>query len=150
MIEPAPQGRVIVQAILLAQRVLAVPGDAQDLHQLAAFIEQQAITLRNPDGQAPRLHQRQADFQQADAEQLALYLARGLAFVGDPQLPLPEQSRMSQGQGPEWRQEQQAAPVYVLPQSRQAAGKKTIGLLRGVLADQLQLAQGDGDFVPGQ
>ncbi len=150
MIEPAPQGWVVVQAILLAQRVLAVPGDAQNLHQLAAFIEQQAITLRHPDRQAPGLCQRQADFHQADAEQFALNLARGLAFVDDPQFPLSQQPRVSQGQWPERREKQQAAPVNVLPQSRQAAGKKAIGLLRGVLADQLQLAQGDGDFVPWQ
>ncbi|MNL19730.1 hypothetical protein D3C87_1409470 [compost metagenome] len=30
----------------------------------------------------------------------------------------------------------------VLPQSRQATGEETVGLLRGVLADHLQLAQG--------
>src|SRR3989344_9181341 len=37
----------------------------------------------------------------------------------------------------------------VLPQARQAAGKKTVGLLAGVLADQLQLAQGFGNLALG-
>ncbi|MNP34377.1 hypothetical protein D3C76_1276600 [compost metagenome] len=37
----------------------------------------------------------------------------------------------------------------VLPQPRQAAGKKTVGLLRGVLADHLQLTQGFGDLGLG-
>ncbi|MCY1173442.1 hypothetical protein D9M73_136020 [compost metagenome] len=37
----------------------------------------------------------------------------------------------------------------VLPQARQAAGKKTVGLLRGVLADHLQLTQGFGNLGLG-
>ncbi len=36
--------------------------------------------------------------------------------------------------------------MNVLPQPRQATGEKTIGLLRRVLTDQLQLAQGLGDL----
>lgn len=89
--------------------MFAVPGDAQDFHQFAAFVEQQAITLRHPDRQTPGLHQRQADLQQADAEQFALDLACGLAFMDDLQFPFPEQPWVSQGQRPERRQEQQAA-----------------------------------------
>ncbi|MNZ73073.1 hypothetical protein D3C78_914740 [compost metagenome] len=36
-----------------------------------------------------------------------------------------------------------------LPEARQACGEQAIGLLRGVLADQLQLAQGLGNFLLG-
>ncbi|MCY1371056.1 hypothetical protein D9M69_581840 [compost metagenome] len=56
---------------------------------------------------------------------------------------------MGQCQRPQGRKKQQAAPVDVLPQARQAAGKKTVGLLRGVLADHLQLTQGFGNLELG-
>ncbi|MNV82908.1 hypothetical protein D3C71_1766770 [compost metagenome] len=39
--------------------------------------------------------------------------------------------------------------MNVLPQPCQATGKKTVGLLGGVLADQLQLPQGWRDLVAG-
>ena len=129
LIEPAAQGRVVIEAVLLAQRMLAVAGNAQDFHQFPLLGEQQSIALLHPDRQAPDVHQGLADVQQAYAKQLLFDFARRLAFMNDPQLPVFEQLRMSQGQRPQRRQKQQAAPVDVLPQARQATGKKTVGLL---------------------
>ncbi|MNV55835.1 hypothetical protein D3C71_1480850 [compost metagenome] len=149
MIEPAAQGRIVIEAVLLAQRVLAVTGDAQDFHQLPLLGEQQAIALLHPDRQAPDLHQRLADVQQAYAKQLHFDFTCRLTFMDDPQFPVFEQFWMGQRQRPQGRKKQQAAPVDVLPQARQATGKKTVGLLRGVLADHLQLTQGFGNLELG-
>ncbi len=96
LIEPAAQGRVIVQAILLAQRMFAVAGDTQHLHQFTLFVEQQFIALLNPDRQTPGLDQRIGDFQQAHAKQLLLDEVRRFAFVDDPQLPFLKQLRKGQ------------------------------------------------------
>ncbi|MNP16107.1 hypothetical protein D3C76_1084870 [compost metagenome] len=129
--------------------MFAVAGNAQHFHQFPLLGEQQSIALLHPDRQVPEIHQGLADFQQARAKQLLFDCARRLAFMNDPQLPVFEQLRMRHGQRPQRRQEQQAAPVDVLPQARQAAGKKTVGLLAGVLADHLQLAQGFRDLGLG-
>ncbi|MNG32524.1 hypothetical protein D3C84_1185620 [compost metagenome] len=66
--------------------------------------------------------------------------------MDDPPLPLFKQLRMGQRHRPQRREKQQAAPMDVLPQPRQATGEKTVGLLGRVLADQLQLAQDFGDL----
>ncbi|MNN36392.1 hypothetical protein D3C81_1502870 [compost metagenome] len=129
--------------------MLAVTGDAQDFHQFALFSEQQSIALLHPDRQAPDLHQCLADVQQAHTKQLLFDFTCRLTFMDDPQFPVFEQFWMGQRQRPQGRKKQQATPVDVLPQARQATGKKTIGLLRGVLADHLQLTQGFGDFELG-
>ncbi|MNL19729.1 hypothetical protein D3C87_1409460 [compost metagenome] len=101
LVEPAAQGRIVIEAILLAQRMLAVAGNAQDFDQFPLLGEQQFIALLHPDRQAPDIHQGQADLKQARAKQLLFDFARRLTFMDDPQFPLFEQLRMRQRQWPQ-------------------------------------------------
>ena len=48
LIEPAAQGRIVIEAVLLAQRMFAVAGDAQDFDQFPLLGEQQLDSLAAP------------------------------------------------------------------------------------------------------
>ncbi|EJT84778.1 hypothetical protein PPS11_17720 [Pseudomonas putida S11] len=147
-VEPAAQARLGVQAVLLAEQV-RVAGDTEHLGQLFALFQQQAVTLGHPLWQAPVLRHGLAQLHDAHAKQFFLDMGGVFALVDNPQLPGIEQLGVGQRQRPEWRQEQQAAPVDFLPQPCQAACEQAAGLLRGVLADQLKLAQYRRDLFDG-
>ncbi|MNI88157.1 hypothetical protein D3C73_1454250 [compost metagenome] len=100
LVEPTTQCRVVIETVLLAQRMVDVTGDAQDLHQLTLLHEQQLVTLLNPVRQVPGFHQCASDTQQANAEQLFLDFTCRLALVDNPQFPLFEQLRVGQRQRP--------------------------------------------------
>ena len=99
LVEPAAQGRFLVQALLLDQRVL-LAGDAQHLRQLFAFVHQQAVPLGHPLGQPPVLGHGLAQLHDAHAEQFLLDLAGVLPLVDNAQLPGVEQLGVGQGQWP--------------------------------------------------
>jgi hypothetical protein len=96
------------------------------------------------------LRQRAAYFKQAHAEQCEFNFACAFTFMNHPQFPLFELFGVSECHGPQRRQKQQAAPIDFLPQARQAIAKQAAGLLRSVLANQLNLAKSLRDFFPRQ
>ncbi|MNJ72892.1 hypothetical protein D3C77_696100 [compost metagenome] len=51
--QPAAQGRVGVELLLLVQRVFLVTGNVQGLDQQAAVVAEQAVALDDPVGQLP-------------------------------------------------------------------------------------------------
>ena len=140
--QPARQLGVGVQALLLGQRLAFGVGQVQGADQQFVVLAEQAQALADPFRQAPALGQGRAQRQQAHAQQLLLHLGAGAAFAEHLLLPFFEQVRARRGQGPDRRQDEQAAPVDFLPQARQAAGEQAAGLLHGVAADQQHLPQG--------
>lgn len=79
--QPAPQFRIGVEHLLLVQRVLVVVGNVQRLDQPAPVGAQQAVALNDPVRQAPVLSEREAQFQQGNAEQFALDAAGRFALT---------------------------------------------------------------------
>jgi len=147
--QPAPQRNIGIEHLLLVQRVLIVARDVQRLDQLAAIGNQQAVALDHPVGQAPALGQSQAQGQQRHAEQVLLDSGGRLGVGQHALFPLLEQLGMGRQQRPDRREKQQAAPVDLLPEPRQAPTEQTAGLLGGMLANQLDLPQRQGDFLEG-
>ncbi|MNJ53855.1 hypothetical protein D3C77_492670 [compost metagenome] len=147
-VQPLLQGRGGIQGPPLVPGSRA--GDAQRLDQRVALLVERLVALHYPGGQAPMPDQRQAQGDQRHAEQLEFHLARRPPLAEYPCRPAQDEIRMGHGQGPERREEQQAVPLHLLAEVRQRRDEQAAGLLAGVLADQVQLAQGQGRVLGAQ
>jgi len=122
----------------------------QHVDQGAALFGDHGVAVHHPGGQAPQLGQGTADIKQRYAKQLQLDFFGAFIVLDHPPFPGFEQLWVGERQGPKRRQKQQTAPVDFLPEPRQAVAEQAYGLLRRVLADQLDLPIGQRDIFDRQ